>query len=74
MKGTLPIFLGLLLLAAPAVVQAQYTYTTNSDNTLTITGYSGPWGAVTIPTNIDGLRVTSIGSYAFTTGLLPRCR
>jgi len=30
--------LGALLLALPAVVQAQFTYTTNADDTLTITG------------------------------------
>jgi hypothetical protein len=51
----------------PAMVQAQdYTYTTNADNiTLTITGYTGSGGAVRIPTNIDGLTVTSIGPIAF---------
>jgi hypothetical protein len=64
----------LLLLALPAVVQAQtYTnnygiwgYTTNADGiTLTITGYTGSGGSVTIPTNIDGLTVTAIGTNAF---------
>ena len=61
-----PILLGLLLLAAPAAVQAQYKYTTNSDGiSLTITGYTGPPWAVTIPTNINGLTVTNIGTNAF---------
>ena len=51
-----------LLLALPAVAQAQLTFTTNADGiTLTITGYTGSGGAVTIPTNINGLKVTSIG-------------
>ena len=53
-----------LLLALPAVVQAQFYFTTNN-GTITITGYSGPPWAVTIPTNINGLPVTSIGNYAF---------
>jgi len=45
--------------------QAQdYTYTTN-DGSITITGYFGPGGAVTIPSMIDGLSVTSIGTNAF---------
>ena len=38
----------------PAVVQAQYTYTTNDDNTLTITGYTGPGGTVR-PCNFPGV-------------------
>ena len=61
-----------LLCAAllPAVGQAEdYTYTTNADNTLTITAYTGPGGDVTIPDRIpdtiDGLTVTSIGDGAF---------
>ena len=54
----------LLLLALPAVVQAQFTYTTNN-GTITITGYTGSGGAVTIPSTINGLPVTSIGDYAF---------
>jgi hypothetical protein len=54
----------LLLLALPAVVQAQFTYTT-SNGTITITRYAGPGGAVTIPSTINGLPVTSIGDFAF---------
>src|SRR6185503_6478910 len=54
----------LVLLTLPAAVQAQYTYTINN-NTITITGYAGPGGAVTIPGTISGLPVTSIGDYAF---------
>jgi hypothetical protein len=63
----------LLLLAAPAAVQAHaqsLTYTTN-DGTITITGCPGDLTepgtvpAVTIPTNINGLPVTGIGNGAF---------
>ena len=73
MKRIIIALFGFLLLAAPATVQAQigsdddYIYTINREdtNTITITGYTGPGGAVTIPTNIDGLLVSSIGSNAF---------
>jgi len=54
----------LLLLTLPAVVQAQFNYTTNN-GTITITGYSGPGGAVVIPSTINGLPVTRIGDFAF---------
>jgi hypothetical protein len=59
-----------LLCAAmlPAVAQAQFTYTTNADGlTLTITGDTNipANGAVNIPSTINGLPVTSIGSFAF---------
>ena len=54
------------LLAAPAVAQAQFAYTTNSDGaSITITGYTGFGGAVTIPEAIKGLAVTCIGTDAF---------
>ena len=52
------------LLTLPAVVQAQFLHTTNN-GTITITGYTGPGGAVTIPDTINGLPVTGIGSQAF---------
>ena len=42
-----------------------YTYTTNSDATITITGYTGSGGGLTIPDTINGLPVTSIGDRAF---------
>ena len=58
----------LLLLTLPPRVQAQFNYTTNN-GTITITGYTGSGGAVTIPDRIpdttNGLPVTSIGSSAF---------
>ena len=53
----------LLLLAAPAA-QAQFSYSTN-DGTITINGYTGSGGALTIPIRINGLPVTSIGTSAF---------
>src|ERR1035441_5266476 len=64
-KGLLP----LLLLALPAVMQAQFNYMDNGDGTATITEYTGAGGAVIIPGTvlIDGLilSVTSIGDEAF---------
>ncbi len=63
MKTTWPILLGPLLLAAPAA-QAQFDYTT-ANGAITITGYTGSGGAVTIPSTINGLPVTSIGGEAF---------
>jgi len=55
-----------LLCAAllPAVAQAQFTFTTNN-GTITITGYTGPGGDVTIPETINDLTVTCIGDGAF---------
>src|SRR5258708_3646615 len=61
---TLQILFGWLLLAAPAVGQGQFAYTTN-EGTITITGYSGSSGVVDIPDTINGLPVTSIGGEAF---------
>ena len=55
----------LLLLALPATVQAQFTFTTNDDNTITITGYNGTDRNVIIPSNINSLPVTDIGYAAF---------
>jgi hypothetical protein len=52
------------LFALPGAVQAQFTYT-NINGTITITGYTGSGGAVTIPSTINGLPVTSIGASAF---------
>jgi hypothetical protein len=56
----------LLLLAPPAVVEAQFTYMTNN-GTIIITGYTGPVGPVTIPSTINGQPVTAISPYAFVT-------
>ena len=54
----------LLLLAFTVTAQAQFTYTVNN-GAITITGYTGPGGAVTIPDTIAGLPVTDLGSFAF---------
>src|ERR1017187_4099452 len=53
-----------LLLALPAVVQAQFNFTTNNGG-ITITRYTGPGGAVTIPNTTNGWPVTTIGQAAF---------
>jgi hypothetical protein len=54
----------LLLLALPLAAQAQFTFTTNS-GALSITGYTGPGGAVSIPAMTNGYPVTSIGENVF---------
>lgn len=60
-----PILPLLLLFGLPATTQAEdYAYTTNN-GTITITKYTGPGGAVTIPGIIKGLPVTRIGVWAF---------
>src|SRR5665213_2177305 len=51
-------------LALPAVAQGQFGYTTHNGAT-SITNYTGPGGAVTIPSAINGLPVTSIDYRAF---------
>jgi hypothetical protein len=64
-RGVKSVWLVLLLAAMlPAAVQAQFTYTTN-DGAITITGYTGSNGMVTIPETIDGLPVVGIGDWAF---------
>ena len=55
--------LGALLLL-PAVVQAQFTFTTNN-GAITITGYTGSNGVVVIPDTTNGYPVTGIGDNAF---------
>src|SRR5580693_7115410 len=70
MKRALHKLLGLLLLSMPLAIQAQFYYTHNPDYnapnaTITITGYYGPDGNVSIPAAIDGYPVTIIGEDAF---------
>ncbi len=51
-----------ITMALLAQAQAQYTYSTNADGTLTITGYTNTTvGVVAIPSTINGLTVTAIG-------------
>ena len=58
--------IGLLCAALlPAVAQAQFAFTTNDDNTITITGYTGAGGTVAIPDTTNGYPVTAIADYAF---------
>jgi hypothetical protein len=54
----------LLLLLTGAGQAQDFTYT-NTNGSITITGYTGPGGTVTIPSTIDGLAVTAIGAAAF---------
>jgi hypothetical protein len=62
----IPILSGVFLVVAPPATQAQYTYTTNADNTLTITRYIWTWAPeVDIPSTINGLSVTVVGEGAF---------
>jgi len=55
-KSLLP---ALLLFVLPAVVQAQFTFTTNN-GAITITKYTGSGGAVVIPSVTNGFPVTVI--------------
>jgi hypothetical protein len=48
----------------PGIVNAQFTYTV-TNNTVTITAYTGPGGAVNVPGTINGLPVVSIQQLAF---------
>ena len=65
MKCIASVFLALLL-AQVERAEAQFDYTTNEDGmSITLTGYYGPAGDVTIPAEIDGYAVTSIGDSAF---------
>lgn len=65
MKKALVVFFGLLLVAMPVALQAQFNCITNPDNSLTITNYTGANTVVVIPTNYLGLTVTGIGAQAF---------
>jgi hypothetical protein len=66
-----------LILSAAAMLvssrlgQAQYRFTTNDDGTITIAQYLGSGGAVTVPSTLAALPVTTIGDSAFSrcTGL-----
>jgi len=64
MKKSTPALISLLLLAVPLAMRSQFIYSTVG-GVITITGYTGPPWAVTIPTNINGLTVTGIVNDAF---------
>jgi hypothetical protein len=57
------LLVGWLLLATPVAVQAQFNFMV-ANGAVTITGYTGPGGTVTIPDTIAGLPVTAIGNSA----------
>jgi BspA type Leucine rich repeat region (6 copies) len=61
--------LGVVLLIFPNVVQAQFSFTTNS-GTITITGYAGTNPVVLVPASTNGLTVTSIGDDSFAYNLV----
>jgi hypothetical protein len=63
-----------ILTTTTTILQQQYgdfTYTVNTNNTVTITKYSGAGGTVIIPSTINSMPVVGIGSSAFSscTGL-----
>jgi hypothetical protein len=64
MKSAYHALIALILFAAPTALHAQLIFTTNS-GTITITGYSGNPIDVTIPSETNGLPVTTIGGDAF---------
>src|SRR5436190_11518352 len=63
-KNPLLALFSFVLLSTPLTATAQFTYTTNN-GAITITGYTGPGGAVVIPATINNWPVTSIADYAF---------
>jgi hypothetical protein len=54
-----------ILLGAVLGAQAQYQVSTNANNTLTITNYTGPGGVVNVPGTIYSLTVSAIGGSTF---------
>jgi hypothetical protein len=66
MKTHFRVLLTLLpVLAQPAAVQAQFNFRTNTDNTITITKYTGSGAVVNIPSSTNGYPITAIGTNAF---------
>ncbi|MEY4916836.1 MAG: hypothetical protein RL616_749, partial [Verrucomicrobiota bacterium] len=60
-----PWFFVLTMLLLPLFARAQFTFVTNADNTITITGYTGATGFPIIPSTTNGYPVTAIASNAF---------
>ena len=68
MKNTLLALLGFILLSTPLAATAQQSgdFTYSSDGSaITISGYTGPGGAVNIPDTMIGLPVAKTGDVAF---------
>ena len=58
----------IIIAVPPPLINADgsiYNYSTNADGSANIVSYAGPPWVVTIPTNINGLTVTTIGVGAF---------
>lgn len=47
------------------MVSGEYQFVVNSNNTVTITKYTGDGGYIEIPATIDGKKVTAIGNMTF---------
>src|SRR5260221_4736659 len=62
--GTSWLLLALLPLASPQILKAQLAYTTNN-GVITITRYIGTNSGVFLPSTINGLPVTGLGTHAF---------
>src|SRR6516164_7144084 len=66
MFGRVQLFLlGLLICGLLCLIHAQFTYITNADNTVAITGYTGPDGDITVPATIADHTAVAIGDQAF---------
>jgi hypothetical protein len=63
----------LCVVMLPAVAQAQFTFTTNTDGSLSIYQYTGSGGDVIIPDTTNGLPVTSIGDDVHGLGAFQFC-
>jgi BspA type Leucine rich repeat region (6 copies) len=63
-RSSLPLLVALGILGLIQTAEAQFDYTVQN-GTITITGYYGSGGAVTIPATINGTNVTSIGENVF---------
>ena len=58
-------FLVLIFLGFSGIAHAQFTTIATSSTTVTITGYSGAGGAISIPSVTGSMTVTAIGNAAF---------
>src|SRR4051812_4450600 len=55
----------LFLFPLASTVVAQFQFSASYDGRVMVTGYTGPGGAVTIPSQINGRYVNTIGNRAF---------